>query len=498
MLAFALSANASEFLVEEATIAGIHEAMKRGELTARALVEGYLSRIEAYDQRGPAINAVILVNPNALVRADELDRAFAASGFSGPLHGIPVLLKDNVETADMPTTAGSVSLEGFHPPADAFLLRQMRSAGAIVIAKVNLTEFAATGITRSSLLGQTLNPYDLARTPGGSSGGTGAALAASFGVVGIGTDTVNSIRSPSSANSVVGIRPTRGLVSRGGVIPYALTQDTAGPLARTVADAAAVLEVIAGYDPEDAITAWGVGQSKAYSRALDADALEGARLGVLRSFFGSDERHREVTGVVEEAIAAMKGRGAELIELDVKIDADQLISDLSVGLYELDAHLSDYLQERRSEARSLTHIVASGKYEPILKQVFERALELGTDEPEYKERLLARVTLRNHIMAIMAAHRLDALVYPHQKRLVVPIGEGQADRNGVLASVTGFPALTVPAGFSSATASAPIGVPIGVEFLGRPFSEPTLIGLAYAFEQATEHRRSPASTPPLP
>lgn len=227
---------AAEFQLEEATIEDIHAAMQSGELTSRRLVESYLDRIAAYDQKGPAINAVILVNPEALRRADELDRRFDREGLTGRLHGIPVLLKDNVETADMPTTAGSLALECFTPPEDAFIVRKLRGAGAIILAKVNLTEFAASGITRSSILGQTLNPYDLTRTPGGSSGGTGAAVAANFGVVGIGTDTVNSIRSPSSANSLVGIRPTRGLVSRSGVIPYSLTQDTAGPLARTVAE----------------------------------------------------------------------------------------------------------------------------------------------------------------------------------------------------------------------------------------------------------------------
>ncbi len=487
----------AEFRVDEATIAEIHAAMKSGELTARRLVEMYLDRIAAYDQNGPAINAVILINPSAIARAEALDEQFARSGLSGILHGIPVLLKDNVETADMPTTGGSLALEGYRPKADAFLTRKLRKAGAVIIAKVNLTEFAASGITKSSLQGQTLNPYDLTRTPGGSSGGTGAALAANFGVVGIGTDTVNSIRSPSSANNLVGIRPTRGLVSRAGIIPFALTQDMAGPIARTVEDAARVLDAIAGYDPEDPTTAWSVGRIGSYAGAVDPHGLKEARLGVLRSFFGGADIHRDVTRVVNEAIEAMRRLGAEIVELEADIDADELISEVSVSGYELDAHLSAYLSATGTAVGSLSDVLASGKYEPMLEGLYRRALTRSVEEPEYKARLQARLELRDRVMKLMADHRLDALVYPHQKRLVVPLGEDQVDRNGVLGAITGFPAITVPAGFSPKTSSAPLGVPIGVEFLGRPFTEPVLIRLASAFEQSTGHRHAPASTPPL-
>jgi Asp-tRNA(Asn)/Glu-tRNA(Gln) amidotransferase A subunit family amidase len=335
----------------------------------------------------------------------------------------------------------------------------------------------------------------LTRTPGGSSGGTGAGLAANFGVVGIGTDTVNSIRSPSSANSLVGIRPTRGLVSRAGVVPYSHTQDMAGPLARTVADAAKVLETIAGYDPKDRTTAWSVGKSPRFSSFLDADGLKSARLGVLSSFLGTGPEHDEVNAVMETALQALRDSGAHLVTLEDNIDADELIRDVSVGLFELDADLSAYLKERGAPVGSLSEILASGKFEPVLKNVYERALE--TDSAEYRNRLLKRPVLREQLVAIMADHRLDAIVYPHQKRLVVPIGEDQVDRNGVLASVTGFPAITVPAGFSPPTDSAPLGVPVGIEFLGRPWSEGELLRIAYAFEQATHFRRPPRSTPPL-
>ncbi len=500
LLAAALTPALSEtssFKLDEATIASIHAAMRAGTLTAADLVNMYLQRIDAYDKNGPALNTVILVNPEVKRLAAELDAKFAVSGFTGPLHGIPVLLKDNVETADMPTTAGSKSLEGFFAPDDAFLVKQLRQAGGLIIAKVNLTELAATGITRSSILGQTLNPYDLTRTPGGSSGGTGAGLAANFGVVGIGTDTVNSIRSPSSANSLVGIRPTRGLVSRAGVVPYSHTQDMAGPLARTVADAAKVLEVIAGYDPDDPTTAWSVGKTPRFSSFLDSDGLKGARLGVLASFFGTGPEHEEVNAVMETALQALRDADAHLVTLEDNIDADELIRDVSVGLFELDPDLSAYLAERQAPADSLSEILASGKFEPVLKSIYERALTLNTDSTEYRNRLLERNALRERLVALMADHRLDAIIYPHQKRLVVPIGEDQVGRNGVLASVTGFPAITVPGGFSPPTDSAPIGVPVGIEFLGRPWSEGQLLRIAYAFEQATRYRQPPQSTPPL-
>lgn len=488
----------SQFAVEEATIESIHRAMRAGELSARSLVEATLARIEAYDDAGPAINAVILVNPAALERADSLDAELARSGrLTGALHGIPVLLKDNVETKDMPTTAGSAALEGWQPKRDAFLVGRLRAAGAVILAKVNLTEFAATGITKSSLGGQTLNPYDLERTPGGSSGGTGAALAANFGVLGIGTDTVNSIRSPSSANSLVGIRPTRGLVSRAGVIPYALSQDMAGPMARTVTDAATMLTIIAGYDPKDPTTARGVGHLAAYEHGLRSDALRGARLGVLTSFLGTGEEHDEVNQAIDEALSAMRAEGATVIDLDDDLDADQLIREVSVSIFELDAHLSSYLAARGEPPYSLAAILDSGRYEPALEGVYRAALAHDTNEAEYKERLLMKQKLQDRVLVMMAEHELDAIVYPLQKRLVVPLGQDQVERNGILAAITGFPAITVPGGFSEPGPSASIGVPIGLELLGRPFTETVLIRLAYAFEQSTRHRKPPRSTPPL-
>ncbi|HWR31300.1 MAG TPA: amidase family protein [Negativicutes bacterium] len=488
------------FVLEEATIAEIHRAMQRGILTCRSLVKMYLKRIAAFDQKGPALNAVILLNPMALEIADEMDVAFKQKGFVGPLHGIPLLLKDNIDTGDMDTTGGSLSLKGFRPDNDAFITKKLKAAGALILAKVNLHEFAIWGETASSILGQTLNPYDLTRTPGGSSGGTGAGLAANFGTVGIGTDTINSIRSPASACSLVGLRPTIGLISREGIIPYSLTQDTAGPIARTVEDAVMVLDVIAGYDPDDAATDWSVGKvPDTYRKYLDPQGLQAKRIGVLRSFFGTGPEHQEVNAAISKSIDAMRAKGAEIVEVKDAIDANQLVSEVSVHLYDLKDHLNSYLSVLGPKAavHSLSDVIASGKYHPGIEANIKKAETLGTDSPKYRERLIKRAELQTQTMKLMADYKLDALVYPHQKRLVVPVGQTQLDRNGVLGSVTGFPSIVVPGGFSATTVSAPIGVPIGLELLGRPWSEPILIQIAYAFEQATKLRRPPASTPSL-
>ena len=495
------AAHSKPFRLEEATIADIHAAMKSGDLTCRQLTQLYLQRIEAYDKKKPALNSIILVNPKALALAEEMDAKSEKSGFTGPLHCIPVILKDNFNTKDMPTTGGSITLLGSTPPNDALITRKLLAAGAIILAKANLHEFAVWGETVSSLGGQTRNPYDLSRTPGGSSGGTGAAIAANFGAVGLGSDTINSIRSPASAGSLVGLRPTMGLVSREGVIAYSLTQDMAGPITRTVADAARVLDAIAGYDPADPVTAWSVGHvSESYTSQLKPNSLKGARIGVLKNFFGNGPEHTVVNAVVNTAIEEMKKQGAIVVPVSVPdLDANKLVSDVSVHLYELKPHLQGYLATLGSNApvKTLAEIIASGKTHPSLKKSLNQSQSLSTDTPEYKERLLKRLELQQTVVKVMADQKLDALVYPHQKRLVVPIGETQVERNGVLGSITGFPAITVPAGFSPPGKSAPIGVPIGIEFLGKPWSEPLLLNLAYSFEQATKYRRPPVSTPAL-
>lgn len=488
------------FDVMETTVAQVHEAMRSGRLSARELVETYLARIEAFEDKGPAINAIILVNPKALDEADRLDQALQKTGeLQGTLHGIPVMLKDNVDTYDMATTAGSKSLQGYIPDEDAFIAKKLREAGAIILAKTNLHEFAIWGETISSMLGQTVNPYDSTRTPGGSSGGTGAAIACNIGIIGIGTDTINSIRSPASACSLAGIRPTIGLVSRTGIVPYSLTQDTAGPICRTVEDCVRTLDVIAGYDPNDDETAWSIGrQPVSYMPYLRPDGLKGKRLGVLESFFGCDEINQPVNDVMKEAMLCFEEGGATLIAIPDHIDSDWMIKEVSVHLDDFKTHLNGYLAKLRPDApvHSVEEIIEGGKYHPGIEENLKTALQLDVGTPVYNQKLIRQAEMRTRIMKIMADHELDALIYPHQQQLACKIGSGQQQRNGVLCSATGFPSIAVPAGFAP-DPQAPIGVPVGLEVIGRPFSEPVLIEIAFSFEQISCLRRPPAAAPAL-
>lgn len=494
-----------DFAIEETTVAGVQQALRTHVRTGRRIVQAYLDRIAAYDRDGPTFNSILTLNPNALAEADRLDAERAGGAPAGPLHCVPLVLKDNYNTADLPTTGGSASLAGMQPRADAFVVARLRKAGAIILGKSNMHEFALSGTTVSSLGGQTLNPYDLTRTPGGSSGGTGAAVAANLALAGTGSDTVNSIRSPASANALVGIRPTRGLLSRAGIMPVSETQDAIGPIARTVADAARLLEVMAGCDPNDPATASSFGNTPtSYAQFLKPDGLRGARMGLLRTLLGSGAMHREVNGVIAAAMVALKSAGAELIELDLPaLDAERINADNDVQKYEFKMRLNAYLAAiSNAPARSLAEVIASGKFhKPSLEKFLSSAESFanGLEEPDYRERLVRNQRTRRALTSIFAEHKLDALVYPLQKRLVVPLTEpNQADRNGILASVTGFPAITVPAGFSQPTATAPLGVPVGMDILGKPWSEGRLIELAYGFEQEVQVRKPPSSAPALP
>jgi Asp-tRNA(Asn)/Glu-tRNA(Gln) amidotransferase A subunit family amidase len=488
-------------LLDEASVRSIHAAIDAKKATCAQVIRHYLDRIEAYDDRGPVINAIITVNPRAIETAEQLDRLFPAGRYSRPLYCIPVVLKDNFHTADMPTTGGSLTFAKMQTPQDGFVVKQLRDAGAIVVAKANLHELARAGTTVSSLGGQTKNPYDLTRTPGGSSGGTGAAIAANFGVLGTGSDTGQSIRSPSSANSLVGLRATRGLVSRGGVMPFSTTQDEAGPIVRTVEDAARMLDVIAGYDPADPITAFSTGHiPPSYTASLDPDGLKGARIGLLTDFMGSDPIHADVNRVVEGAVATMRSRGAAMVRVSIP-KLEELTRGLNLMNLEFKAAFDRYLASLGpvSPVKSLEEFLARGQFHESMRRGLEGDVKVadGPGSPEYQRMFARRETLRQAVMTVMADNRLDAILYPHQKRLVVPIGENQADRNGVLSNSTGFPALTFPGGFSPPTATAPIGVPVGLELLGPEWSEPVLFKLAFAFEQAAKIRRPPSSTPPL-
>src|SRR3984893_11566386 len=492
------------FNLMEASIADIHRAMQAGTLTCHNLVQQYLDRIEAYDKQGPAVNAILYVNPRALQQADAMDQEFKRTGKLKPLGCIPIVLKDNFETADMPTTVGSVLLKGAQPPKDAFAVAKLRDNGALILGKAHLQEFASGGISVSSLGGQTRNPYDLTRTPGGSSGGTGAAVAANFAAAGTGSDTGGSVRSPSSANSLVGLRPTRGLISRDGIVPVSFTQDTIGPMTRTVEDTARILDVMVGYDPNDPVTAFSVGNIPKTYTAFLQNGLQGARLGLLTNLLGSGPEYEPVNVVIAKAVDALKQRGAVIVPLeDPVLETKSLTANFRLNEPEFKAALNGYLQQQGSRVpvHSLEEIIASGQYhKPTLEKFFAvaQSYEDGPNSPDYKDRRIKMEEIKIEVANLMAKNQLDALIYPHQKCLVLPIGATfQKDRNGVIAALAGFPAIEVPAGFSTPTPEAPIGVPVGLEFLGRAWAEPELLKLAFGFEQATHYRKPPASAPAL-
>jgi amidase len=494
---------APSFVLEEATIGSIHAAFANKTLTCSGLVKSYLDRIDAYDKQGPSLHSIITVNPEALNIAAEMDRQYAQGGSHvGSLYCIPIILKDNFNTFDMPTTGGNLAMKDSVAPADAFTVNKMREAGAVILAKANLHEFARAGLSVSSLGGQALNPYDLTLTPGGSSGGTGAAIAANFATVGTGSDTGQSIRSPASANSLVGVRPTRGLISRAGVIPCSMTQDELGPIARTVRDAAQLLDVMVGYDPMDPITSFGVGRHPAkYAAGLHADALKGARIGVMTNLYGKEARHDEVNKVMEQVIRTMEAEGAAIIRFELP-EYDKLAPAIATDRWEARPAMDNYFAALGPAApvSSFRQLVDSGTALPDVQKVLEAEIaeEDGLTHPTYKDRMLSRGQLRLAIAAKMAELGIDAILYPQQRILVVAAGEReQRERNGALSHGTGFPAITFPAGFSAPTATAPLGVPIGAELLGRDYSEAQLLSLAYAVEQKAKVRRAPLSVPAL-
>lgn len=509
------------FEVVEVSIADIHAAMLQGRLTARDLVQAYLERIEAYDRRGPYLNALVTVNPRALERAGELDAALAAGGeLVGPLHGIPVIVKDNYDTADLPTTAGSAALAGSIPPDDAFQVQRIREAGAIVLAKSNMAEFAFSPYETvgSAIPGYTRNPYDIRRVTAGSSGGTAAAVAASLGAVGLGTDTGNSIRGPSSHNLLVGIRSTMGLTSRDGIVPLYLDHDIGGPMARTVADAVRVLDVIAGPDPADPITAAAAGEGEdgtprrapSYLDFLVEDALAGARLGVVRQLSDTETTDEEIHALFEQALADLRAAGAEVVDVQIR-ELDEIPRDRRwCPRFKFD--LEAYLETRgeRAPFRTLEEIIASGRTHSSIAGALRRfaAVQEPPDTNDLcREAAANGRRLAAGVRAVMESARLDALVYPtwsNPPRPIGDLGSPAGDNSQDLSPHTGFPAITVPMGLvhtadpqMALPAYAGPGLPAGITFLSTSWQEPRLIELAYSYEQATGHRVPPATTPAL-
>jgi Asp-tRNA(Asn)/Glu-tRNA(Gln) amidotransferase A subunit family amidase len=474
------------FDVMEKSIPELTAALDSRTITSQQLVRAYLERIDAYDHAGPALNAMIAINPRALADADVLDAERRSGRIRGPLHGIPVVVKDNYDTIDMPTTAGSIALNGSRPDRDAFQVRKLREAGAIIIGKTNLHEFARGITTISSLGGQTRNPYDLTRNPGGSSGGTGAAVAADFAAAGLGTDTCGSIRYPAAHNNLVGLRPTMGLSSRSGIVPLAHSQDVGGPLARTVTDVAILLDATVGPDPDDPVTVnGGAHVPGTYRAALDRDGLRGARIGALLPLFGHEPDDQRAGSVVRVALAAIAQRGAHVVD----VDPGELPSenDVSVIRFEFKFDLDAYLQHTpNAPVHSLSEILQKGLVLPALEQAFGRSNEIATlDTDEYRAARARQAQLRERVMKLFDDTGVDALAYPTVRRTAAKIGEPQSGGNCAVSAATGLPAITVPAGF------ADDGMPIGLELLGRPFSESQLLRLAYAFEQAAPHRQPP-------
>lgn len=495
-----VSAQGRPFEVMETTIPALQAALATGRVTSRELVDLYLARITAYDQQGPTLNALSVIAPKARTEAEALDAERQATGPRGPLHGIPVLVKDNYDTADMQTAAGSQSLAGWSPPADAVLLQRLRAAGAILLAKSNMHEFAYGWETIGSLFGQTRNPYALTRNAGGSSGGTGAAIAATFAAVGMGSDTCGSIRIPASFNNLVGIRGTQGLLSRTGILPLSHTQDIGGPLGRTVTDVAIVLDALVGYDPADPQTAASLGNiAPRYTAFLDLNGLRGARLGVVTNFPDTAE-DPAVAAVAQAALNEMRAQGATVVEVTIphwQALFPEPLDPYFIIAQEFKFDLNAYLTQRpTAPVHSLEEILASGKFsthetvEPRLRN----AQSVATmDTKEYYEHVARRATIQQAILQAMADHRLDALTYPTVSQKAPLRNELQQleSVNCYLSANSGLPAITVPGGFTAD------GFPVGIELLGRPWSESTLIKLAYAYEQATRHRRPPASTPAL-
>jgi amidase len=479
----------------EKSIAELQAAMAAGQVTSAQLVELYLNRIAAYDQAGPRLNCVLHVNSRARAEARALDEERRRRGPRGPLHGIPALLKDNFDTRDMPTTGGCLALAGATPKQDAFQVAKLRQAGVVILGKVNLHELALGLTTVSSLGGQSLNPYDLTRAPGGSSGGSGVAAAANFAAFTLGTDTSGSIRIPSSHNSLVGLRPSAGLSSRAGIIPFGHTQDSGGPMARTVADVAAVLDATVGFDQADPTTGGGRDRiPRTYAEALRPQALNGARIGMFEELFGMSAEDMEVGSIVRRAVEDMKAQGATAVTVTVPDLGRQLmVSNLLTQ--ELKFYLGDYLKNAPGSAvKSVEELLASGLH----TAQFQAFVEAANSQPDnyltsedYKGRLAARSALTAAVLQVMDEQRLDALVYPTARRIAPTIGGNQLGSNAGLSAQTGLPAITVPAGFTAG------GFPVGLEMLGRAFAESTLLGLAFAYEQKTRHRRPPASAPPL-
>jgi Asp-tRNA(Asn)/Glu-tRNA(Gln) amidotransferase A subunit family amidase len=499
LAASAVSAQDRRFDLLTAGVAEIQAAVDAGALTYEKLVELYLRRIEAFDKNGPKLNAVIEIHPKAKEIARELDFERRTKGRRSPLHGIPIAVKDTVDVKDIASAGGNLALRGTFPEHDATVVRKLREAGAIIFFKANLDEFNLGAQGLSSLGGQVLNPYDPTRNPGGSSAGVGVAVNVGFATLGIATETGASIRSPASNNSLVGVAPSQGLVSRAGVIAISFTQDRVGVHAKSARDAAIMLSYVRGVDPEDLFTWESLGKldPAPYGDALDDEALVGARIGVLRDLFRRGDEFQEINGLIEEQIALMKESGALILDgLSTGMDLVEFFPLSRASVYEFRFVFDAYLKRRGPDTpvRSLSELIATGKY---LKQLDESlglamSVESLDFDRAYLSRLENRLTVRKLLVDLMDRYKVDALVYPFKSLAAPPIGtDDRGPRDNPVSAITGLPAIVVPAGVNGE------GLPISIEILGRPFSEATLLSIAHAYERASQKRVAPTTTPHL-
>ncbi|MDQ8204683.1 amidase family protein [Pelagicoccus sp. SDUM812003] len=495
----ASSLRAESIDLANATIEDINKAFDAGTLTSEKLVQMYLDRIEAYDKEGPAINAMIYVDPKALEFARELDKERAEKGPRSTIHGIPFILKDLFDAEGQPTTAGFVGLEGSMPWRDGWVAKKLRENGGIILGKTNMNDwFARAPWGASTLGGQTLNPYALEYVPGGSSSGSGAGIAAAFAQVSFGSETGVSIRNPTSENNLVGLAPTLGLVSRTGMIMNALTHERGGPMSRSVYDLAATLEAVAGFDPEDLVTMASRGHvpEGGYVQFVDPESgLQGARIGVLRDMFRSGEIHEEATALIETAIEQIEEAGATVIDpLSTGLPLLSLATNTRVSAWEKKAATDYYLSGLGPNARykNMTEMIDANPDHLERLRERDQVDDLDFNGP-YLSRLKNREMMGEALIRLMDEYQLDALVFPFKTLPASKIADGWSNREGdnALSSQTGFPGLLVPAGFTEEN------LPIAIEFLGRPFSEPTLIKLASGYEAVSKNRKLPENTPPL-
>jgi len=497
----ASGARAATFDLSTATVADIQAAMDKGALTSEKLVQLYLARIAKYDKQGPKINAVITLNPQALATARALDAERKAKGPRSKLHGVPVVLKDLYDTKDMPTSAGFLPMKNSQPMYDATVVARLRDAGAVILAKVNMSDWfgQAKPGDQSTVLGRTSNPYNLDLTPGGSSGGTGASLAAGFAQIGLGSETGVSIRNPTANNSIVGLAPSRGLIPRAGQVMTSFTQERCGPMARSVYDVAALTDVVAGFDAEDLLTVESPGKVPAvsYTSFLDKNGLRGARIGVFRDLFRKGPQHAEGIALIEKAIAQMKQAGAVIVDpVSTGIDLFPLLEETRTNYYEAQFSYNLYFRRLGPNApiKNMDELLAKGGdlVKPSIVKGYREFNSL-MHQPDFLARRDTQEMLKEVVVELMDKYRLDVLVHPFKSLPPPPHLERAVEQDNPLSSVAGLPAVLVPAGYI-----AKDNGPIAIEILGRPFSEPTLFKVAYAYEQLSRNRKSPDSVPPLP